>query len=34
MLYFGVTYKGKESEKDYTYVTVLLCCTPKTNMIL
>ena len=34
MLYFVVTYKGKEPEKDYTYVTESLCCISKTNMIL
>ena len=30
--YFVITYKGKESEKEY--ITKSLCCTPETNMTL
>ena len=30
--YFVITYKGKESEKDY--IAESLCCTPETNTTL
>ena len=40
--YLVITYKGKESEKEYVCIyiythiciTASLCCTPETNMIL
>ena len=34
--YLVVTYNGKESEKEYTYmyITESLCCTTETNKIL
>ena len=32
--YFVITYKGKESEKEYIYINESLCCTPETNTTL
>ena len=34
--HFVITYKGKESEKEYMYMYVneSLCCTPETNTTL
>ena len=29
--YFVITYKGKEFEKEYVYITESLCCIPVTN---
>ena len=32
--YLVITYNGKESEKEYIYISESLCCTPETNAIL
>ena len=37
--YFVITYKGKESEREYIYIIYMfisesLCCTPETNTTL
>ena len=32
--YFVITYNGKESEKEYIYITESLCCTSETNTTL
>ena len=32
--YLVIAYNGKEYEKEYTYVTESLCCTPETNNIV
>ena len=29
--HFVIAYKIKEYEKEYTYITESLCCTPETN---
>ena len=29
--YLKIVYNGKESEKEYIYITKSLCCTPETN---
>ena len=31
--YLVITYKGKESEKEYIYKTESLCCTPETQLL-
>ena len=31
--YLIVIYNGKESEKEYIYITESLCCTPETNTL-
>ena len=31
---FVITYHGKESEKEYLYITEPFCCIPETNTTL
>ena len=32
--YLAITYNGKESEKEYIYISESLCCPPETNTAL